>query len=264
MLKTFLVEDNPAELDKVRGFLTQRCPTVQIVGTAGEIQEAYQGILNTQPDLLISDIRITGGRCYDLLHQLKAQSRLQGLRIIFMTGFREFGNARDGYEFAPVAFLEKPCTAQELQDAVEKVECQAQNPQALQQVELLLELMSHRPAAGRLTVPLVGGSLRMLDISDVVYLQSDGSVTRFYTKKNQDAAQFLASSKPLGYYRTLLQQEPRFFAVGSSELINLDHLEQYDHSQRLLRFGNPARHFYASRAGGRALREYLNEHPLRK
>lgn len=263
MLKTFIVEDNPGELAKVRGFLAQRCPTVQVVGTAGEIQEAYQGILHTQPDLLISDIRITGGRCYELLNQLKAQNRLRGMRIIFMTGFREFGIARDGYEFAPVAFLEKPCTALELQEAVAKVARQAQSPQATDQLELLLELVSHRSAdIRRLTVPLVGGSLRMLEISDIVYLQSDGSVTRFYMTNSPEVGQYLASNKPLIYYRTLLQQLPCFFPVGSTELINLDHLDQYDHGERLLRFGAPVPHFYASRSGARAIREYLSEHPL--
>lgn len=262
-MKTFIIEDNAAELAKVQGFLTLRCPAVQIVGTAGEMQEAYQGIMRARPDLLISDIRITGGRCYELLNQLKAHNRLQGMRIIFMTGFREFGIARDGYEFAPVAFLEKPCTALELQEAVAKVARQAHCPQATDQLELLLELVSHRsPDMRRLTVSLVGGSLRMLEIRDIVYLQSDGSVTRFYMRNCPGVGQFLASNKPLIYYRTLLKQLPCFFSIGSTELINLDHLDQYDHGERLLRFGASVPHFYASRAGARAIREYLSEHPL--
>lgn len=142
MLKTFIVEDNTAELANVRNFLAQRCPQVTVVGASGEVQEAFEGIVRTRPDLLITDIQLIGGRCYDLLNRLDTAGHLAGMRIIFMTLFQDFDRVHDEFAHAPVAFLEKPFTAGNLQRAVEKV---AQTPlaaQTHQQVLRLLELLT--------------------------------------------------------------------------------------------------------------------------
>ena len=261
MLTTYLLEDNAAEMATVRDFLAQKCPGVTVVGAAAEMQEAYNGIMHTRPDLLISDINLIGGRCYDLLNRLRAAHRLHGLRLIFMTGVREFGDARDGYAFAPVAFLEKPFTATELQQAVQKVEQSAESPQARQQIDQLLELLGQPPQARRLTVSLLGGTLRRLELRDIVYLEAEGNLTHFFLQDAPD--QPLISNKPLGYYKSLLQDNPNFFSISQGHVIHLDHLDRYDHSERIVCLHATSRHLYASRSGARALREFLLERPLR-
>jgi len=142
MLSTYLLEDNAAELANVREFLAQRCPQVEVVGAAGEMEEAFDGISLTRPDLLISDINIIGGRCYALLDRLNDAGQLAGLRIVFMTLFRDFDLVREELAHAPVDFLEKPFTADDLQRAVEKVAQIPVTPQTHRQVERLLELLS--------------------------------------------------------------------------------------------------------------------------
>jgi len=142
MLSTYLLEDNTAELANVQEFLAQRCPQVEVVGTAGEMEEAFEGISRCRPDLLISDINIIGGRCYELLDRLNAAGRLAGIRIVFMTLFQDFDSAREEFAHAPVDFLEKPFTAEDLQRAVEKVTHVPRTPQSHLQVERLLELLS--------------------------------------------------------------------------------------------------------------------------
>ena len=261
MLRTYLLEDNAAELATVREFLTQKCPGVVVVGAAADMQEAYDGILHTRPDLLISDINLIGGRCYDLLNQLKAVDRLHGLRLIFMTGVREYGNVRDGYAFAPVAFLEKPFTATELQQAVEKVQQNPENPQTRQQIDQLLELLGQPKTAQRLTVSLLGGTLRRLELRDIVYLEADGNMTHFFLQDSPDRS--IVSNKSLSYYRSVLQDNPNFFPISQGHVIHLDHLDRYDHSERIVYLHASPRHLYASRSGARALREFLLDRPLR-
>ena len=262
-LRTYIVEDNTAELNNVLDFLAQKCPQVEVVGSSGEIQEAYAQICRTRPDLLISDIQITGGRCYDLLNQLNAAGRLQDLRIIFMTRFRDFDNARDGFEYAPIAFLEKPFAASDLQKAVEKVEKHRGPMQADHQIELIMELIGHQTQTSqRLTVTLIGGSLQLVDLGDISYLEADGSVTRFYRKDRKDSDQPLVSNRNFGYYKDLLQNNARFFAISNSVLINMDHFDRYDHTERLVFLKNPPSHVYASRQGGRALRQFMLQNPL--
>lgn len=260
MLKTYIVEDNALELATVVDFLAQKCPQTEVVGTAGEIDEAYEGIMQARPDLLISDIQLIGGLCYDLLNRLKKAGRLHDLRIIFMTSFRDFDNAKNGYEYSPIAFLEKPFTASDLQQAVEKVGQPRISTQAHEQMELFLQYLGQQVAPSqRLTVTLVGGTMQLVDLSEVVYLEADGSVTHFYLK---GTSRPLASSKSLGYYQGVLQNDSRFFSISRGILINMDHFEQYDHSQLKVQFKSPLRHVYASREGGKALRQHLLQNPL--
>lgn len=157
MLKTYIVEDNAAEMATVREFLAQRCPQVEVVGAASEMEEAFEGISRSRPDLLITDINIIGGRCYELLARLNELGQLAGMRIVFMTVFRDFDSVRDEFPHAPVDFLEKPFTAGDLQRAVEKVAKVAIAPQTHRQVERLLEMLT-----GEIPLPPVRHRLRGL------------------------------------------------------------------------------------------------------
>lgn len=259
MLKTYVIEDNALELANVLDFLALKCPQVEVVGTSGELEAAYVGIIETRPDLLISDIQIIGGLCYELLNRLKKVDRLNDLRIIFMTRFRDFENAKNGYEYSPLAFLEKPFTAGELQEAVEKVGQPQEAPQAQQQIDLFLEYISNQAhTSQRLTVTLLKGALQVVNLSDIVYLEAKASMTDIYLK---DTPAPLVSSRNLGHYSTLLKNNGQFFVISKSILINLSHLDRYDHSEKQIMFRNPARHVYASRSGGQELRQYLLHNP---
>ncbi|MPR34334.1 LytR/AlgR family response regulator transcription factor [Salmonirosea aquatica] len=262
MLKTYIVEDNALELANVLDFLALKCPQVKVVGTSGEMESAYVGIIETRPDLLISDIQIIGGLCYDLLKRLKKVDRLNELRIIFMTRFRDFDNAKHGYEYSPLAFLEKPFTAGELHEAVDKVGQPREIPQARQQMELFLEFLSNQAHPGqRLTVTLLKGALQLVDLNDIVYLEANGSMTDLYLKDIQSP---LVSSRNLGHYAALLHSNGQFFSISKSILINLTHLDRYDHSEKRIVFRHSARHVYASRSGGQELRQYLLQNPQPK
>ena len=260
MLKTFVIEDNSLELANVLEFLALKCPQVEVVGTSGEIGDAYAGIVRTRPDLLISDIQIIGGLCYELLNRLKKARRLHELRIIFMTRFRDFENAKNGYEYSPIAFLEKPFTATELQIAVDKLGQPEVIPQAGQQLDAFLDYLGQQASPGqRLTVSLLGGTLQMVELADIVYLEAKGSMTDFHLK---DTERPLVSNKGIGHYAGLLRHDARFFSVERGVIINLTQLDRYDHGERRITLKGPTRHVYASRSGGQNLRQYLLQNPL--
>lgn len=262
MLRTFVVEDNAAALDNVLDFLREKCPQVEVVGTSGEVDDAYEGIYRTRPDLLISDIQLIGGLCYDLLNRLNDAGRLEELRIIFMTLVPSFENAKNGYQYSPIAFLEKPFTAAELQAAIEKIAQPAAIPAARQQMEQLLTYWgSQLNASPRLTVNLPRGGLQLVELSDIRYLQSEETITKFYLLGG-DPKLPLVSNKNIGHYATLLNDNETFIPISKSVIINLDQLARYDHRESLVHFKDNGGHVAASREGGRKLRKYLLQNPL--
>lgn len=262
MLRTVIVEDNTAERDNVLTFLSQLCPQVQVVGVASAVNESVELIVNTKPDLLITDIQITGGSCYHLLDELRQNGQLEGLSIIFMTGYQDFQNATQAFKYAAVDFLVKPFSGLELQQAVQQVARQQEPLQNMAQLDMLLELL-RTPASsqrGRIAVTLLKGTIQMLPLDEVLYLEAKSSMTTFYLKDQTT----LIANRNLGHYAETLQTDTRFFSVSNALLINLDYLHSYDHSELVIRLRNYPKALYSSRQGGQRLRQFLTnpQHPL--
>jgi two-component system, LytTR family, response regulator len=257
MLRTVVVEDNTAEMENVLAFLAQLCPHVQVVGATGEVQEAIALIVAQQPDLLITDVQITGGDCYHLLEKLRHKNQLNGLSIIFMTGYQDFNNATQAFKYAAVDFLVKPFSAKELQAAVEKVAKQHEPVQNLDQLNLLIDFLgAAHPQNDRLAVTLLGGKLQMVELSDVLFLEAKGNMSLFHFK---DQPQPIVANRNLGQYVDILCNDHRFFSVSNSLLINLNYLLIYDHSEQAIRIKYHAQPLYASRQGGQRLKQYLSD-----
>ena len=255
MLRAVIVEDNTAELENILAFLAQLCPFVNVIGTAGEINEGVALITQTQPDLLLTDVQITGGDCYDLLEKLRTQKQLDGLSIIFMTGFHDFNNATQAFKYAAVDFLVKPFGGKELQAAVEKVAKQQEPLQNLEQLNLLIDyLRTPQHQNDRLAITLVGGKLQMIELAEVLFLKSNSSMTYLYLKGH---SQPIAANKNLGQYVEILQKDTRFFSISNSLLINLEYLYTYDHGEQLVKLKHHTQALYASRQGGQRLRQHL-------
>lgn len=257
MLRTVIVEDNTAERENVITFLAQLCPQVEVVGVASAVNEGVELIVNTRPDLLITDVQITGGSCYHLLDELRRNGHLEGLSIIFMTGFQNFQNATPAFKYAAVDFLVKPFSGLELQQAVQQVARQQEPLQNMAQLDMLLELLRTpaSPHRGRIAVTLLKGSIQMLPLDDVLYLEAKSSMTTFYLKDQST----LIANRNLGHYAETLQTDPRFFSVSNSLFINLDYLDNYDHSELVIKLHHLPRVLYASRQGGQRLRQFLTK-----
>lgn len=254
MLRTVIVEDNTAELDNVRTFLAQLCPQVQVVGTASSVADGTALIANTRPDLLITDVQISGGSCYHLLENLRQNGSLEGLSIVFMTGYQNFQNATQAFKYAAVDFLVKPFGGEELQQAVQQVARQREPLQSMAQLDMLLDLLrTPHPARGRMAVTLLKGTIQMVLLDEVLYLEAKSSMTTFHLKDQST----LIASRNLGHYTETLQTDARFFSVSHSLLINLDYLDSYDHSELAIRLHHAPETLYASRQGGQRLRHFL-------
>lgn len=255
MLRTVIVEDNSAELENILTFLAQLCPNVEIVAVGSEVKEATELIVRTQPDLLITDVQLTGGTCYHLLEQLRLKNHLENLSIIFMTGYYDFNNATQAFKYAAVDFLVKPFSGKELQAAVEKVGKQQTPIHTLEQLSLLVELL-HTPhlQTHRLAVTLLGGKIQMLELTEIMYLEAKGSMTNFHLR---NLPLPIVANRNLGQYVDILQKDTRFFSISNSLLINLDYLQTYDHSEQAVKLKNYPLTLYASRQGGQRLRQHL-------
>jgi two-component system, LuxR family, response regulator FixJ len=87
---------------------------VETVGSAEDFLQRYDG---TKRGCLIADVRMTGMSGLELQEQMAA--RQVNLPVIVITGFADVPMAVRAMRAGAVTFLEKPCTEQELWDAIQ-------------------------------------------------------------------------------------------------------------------------------------------------
>lgn len=258
-MKVIIVEDDVHSLELYKEYLRQDSPEVEVVCEATNLQQAREFLMQQEPELALLDIRMDEdrGTTFDLLRDLQPAGRLN-FDIIFITshGIQEY--MLQAIEHSALKYLTKPVNRAEFRQAIEKaLERQADRETLARQVDLLLtRARQPSPAiSGRMAIPLLKGLIEMADLSDILYIQSfkEGTMAQVFLE-NQGAP--LNSTRPIGKFRQILTPAQGFFPIHESTLANLNKLQRYNHSEKTVTLIDGTA-LYASKRGGRALRQYL-------
>lgn len=258
-MKVFIVEDDIHSLELYKEYLQRDSPEVEVVGQATNLQQAREFFMQQEPDLALLDIRMDEdkGTTFDLLRELQIAGRLN-FDFIFVTshGIQEY--MLQAIELSALKYLTKPVNRAEFREAIKKaLERQADRETLARQVDMLLaRAQDSGPAApGRIAIPLLKGVIEMAAFKDISYIQSfqEGTMSQVFLE-NQPSP--LNSTRPIGKFRQILTPAQGFFQIHESTLANLDKLQRYNHGERSVTLIDGTI-LYASKRGGRALRQYL-------
>ena len=193
-MKALIVDDEPPARRELRRMLAD-FPWIEIVGEAGNVEDAADKVGALSPGLLLLDIHMPGGSGFDLL------ARLEYLpRVIFTTAHDE--HAVRAFEVNALDYLLKPIDPRRLATALAKVRGVSEAPEA----GAVLEQIFVRDGSRCWFVPL----------AEVRLLTSEGNYVRLSW----------GTQKPLlGRALASLEQrlDPRrFFRANRRQIINLD------------------------------------------
>jgi two-component system, LytTR family, response regulator len=201
-MKAMIIDDEPPARRELRRLLNEFA-WVEVVGEAGNVDQAEELIGSLTPELLFLDIQMPGGSGFDLL------SRLEDLpQVIFTTAYDE--HAVRAFEVDALDYLLKPIDPSRLAEALGR----AKTAQAARtpQPGAVLEQIFVRDGERCWLVPL----------REVRLLSSEGNYIRLSWGKE----------KPLlGRALAALEQrlDPnRFFRANRRQIINLDFIESVD------------------------------------
>jgi FixJ family two-component response regulator len=110
----FIVDDDPAARNSLAALVKSRRLSVETFGSAEEFLEGYDP---AKRGCLIADVRMTGMSGLELLERMAANGL--NLPVIVITGFADVPMAVRAMRAGAVTFLEKPCSEQELWDAIQ-------------------------------------------------------------------------------------------------------------------------------------------------
>ncbi len=112
-MKALIVDDERLARKELMKLLEEH-PSIEIVGEAGNADEAEKMIEETNPELLFLDIQMPGRTGFQLLESLDSAPM-----VVFTTAYDQF--AIKAFEINALDYLLKPITAERLADAVHKV-----------------------------------------------------------------------------------------------------------------------------------------------
>jgi two-component system, LytTR family, response regulator len=201
-MKAMIIDDEPPARRELRRLLTD-FSWVEIIGEAGNIEQAADMVESFTPDLLFLDIQMPGGSGFDLL------SRLEHVpAVIFTTAHDE--HAVRAFEVDALDYLLKPIDPARLAEALTRVE--RAHAERAQQPDDVLEQLFVRDGDRCWFVPL----------REVRLLSSEGNYIRLSWGERRPM---------LGRALAALERrlDPnRFFRANRRQIINLDFIENVE------------------------------------
>jgi two-component system, LytTR family, response regulator len=116
-MKALIVDDEPLAQRELRRLLAAH-KSIQIVGEAGDIDEARERIESLAPEVVFLDIQMPGGTGFDLLTRLDWVPR-----IIFTTAYDRY--AVTAFDVNALDYLLKPIEPERLAVALDKLQATA-------------------------------------------------------------------------------------------------------------------------------------------
>jgi two-component system LytT family response regulator len=210
-MRVLIVDDEMPARERLRTLLAA-FPDVEIAGEAEDGEGALQTIAELHPDLIFLDVQMPGSSGIEVAGSLPAPRP----KIIFCTAYDQY--AVDAFELCAVDYLLKPVNRSRLAQAIDRVrklsadELDANVDRALQRPRVSPARFLARCGPRNVVIPQ----------KDVIYLGSDGGLTKLYT-----ATQHYVMDPTLNDFERRLDPAV-FFRISRTALVNLDWVSAVD------------------------------------
>ena len=199
-IKAIIVEDSRLARKELK-VLLEDYPNIEIIGEAENVDDAYEMMNITFPDLLFLDINMPEKDGFALLEMLDEVPL-----VIFTTAYDEY--AIKSFEYNAFDYLLKPIKKERLQRTIDKINISATEK----------DITEHFTPTSQVFLR-EGEKCWMVAIQDITLFEIVGNYTRVYFK----------DKKPL-IYKSLNKIESRlpdnhFFRVNRQQIVNLNHIK---------------------------------------
>lgn len=179
-MTVFIIEDEPLGLERLKEQLLSIDHDIDIVGDADSIQSSVEWLKENTPDLILMDIELSDGQCFEIFNQVKVTSA-----VIFTTSYDEF--ALQAFKVNSIDYLLKPIRKTELMSAFDKYQSLKDRFSGAEfSIDKLLEQLrpDTKTFRNRFLVKQ-GQKLVSIDVIEIAYFYSDDRVVFFKTWNNQ-------------------------------------------------------------------------------
>lgn len=219
-MKILIVDDEP-EARELLKFILQEKDGLQVVGMAGNVDEALLLLHEVKPDLVFLDIQMPEKDGFQFVEHVKKGKHEPG--IIFVTAFDNY--AIQAIRNSVFDYIMKPVRQEEILQAVDRYRKSNEEGRS-GDLQALLEVMK-RSEPGKIKINTRSG-YSLIHPRDIIYCQADGN----YTHMQMTHGNSEMTTQNLGSIESLLQHGS-FFRVSRSYLVNLNFLSRVDRKANL-------------------------------
>lgn len=218
MIRALIIDDEQHCIDRlIHLLLPVHKNLIEIIGTAGSVEEGIKSILSLQPGLIFLDVQMENKTGFDLLRSLPEIN----FAIIFTTAFEKF--AIQAIKFSAIDYLLKPIDEDDLNTALVKLKNDISKKITAEKIDILLQnTYNNNTIPKKIIVPTING-FEFLDIANIIRCKSDINYTTIYLNNNQK----IVVAKTLKEFEEMLTDHS-FFRVHNSHLINLAFIKRYN------------------------------------
>jgi two-component system LytT family response regulator len=200
-MKALIVDDEPLARRELRRLLAAH-RSIQIVGEAGDIDEARERIESLAPGVVFLDIQMPGGTGFDLLAQLDLAPR-----IIFTTAYDRYAVA--AFDVNALDYLLKPIEPERLAAAMDKLQTAA-------------GWDAHRDSPLEQLFVRDGPRCWFIPLRDVSVFSAEGNYVRMQWGQERPLL-----GRSLAALESKLDPQ-RFFRANRQQIINLESIRSVD------------------------------------
>jgi two-component system LytT family response regulator len=210
MYNAIIIDDDPFSHEIIKDLVASVSADFQIAAEYYSVREAVLKLPKVEVDLVFLDMELKDGKGFDVLEQLEEIN----FETIITTSHDSF--MLQAIKHASVDYLLKPIKNKEFKEAIHRFE---------KRMDKIGQRKSRESGVmngvSKLALPMQEG-LILLNISEIVRLESDGAYTRFVLADGKEHV----VSKNLGIFEEQLSAHS-FFRVHHSHLVNLEQVRTY-------------------------------------
>lgn len=223
-LNAIVVDDEDLARKNLTMLLNEFCEDIEVIGDAGNIEQAKEMIESEKPDVVFLDIRMpSGSEGFDLLEQIENRDFL----VVFVTAFKDY--ALRAFNANAIHYVLKPVDIDDLIRAVDKIkEARSTfntNPENFEtyfeSIKNLSSSMESKGYGSKVAISHTKG-IKLIDIHDIMYLEASGNCTVLYFS---DGTRYL-DTRTLKIYEGILNPD-LFYRIHKSHIVNMEYLKEY-------------------------------------
>lgn len=205
-----IIDDEPNAIKVLSKFIESYCPSLEVLGTANDIDGGVAVIEDNNPQLVFLDIEMPMGSGFDLLSRLQDRK----FHVVFITAYDHY--AVQAIKSQAIDYILKPVDIDDLVDAVNKVTKKLHEPKSVKEVLRKVTLEEN----AKLAIPTLYGH-QFLDPENIIHIRAEGSYSVIYTETEGE----IMVSKNLKSIQNALKQDC-FLRVHRSHIVNLDKVKE--------------------------------------
>lgn len=172
-----IIEDESFATDELKRMISVLRPSWRFVGVAESVVVALNYLKTAQISLIIADIRLSDGLCFDIFRQHPTD-----IPIIFTTAYDEY--AIEAFRSNSIDYLLKPIEEKFLERAILKLERNIKYTAISKEIVRMADDYQKHTTKTRILIQ-IGDEYRHIDVGDIAYFYSEDKYTYLCTKLNK-------------------------------------------------------------------------------